>query len=306
MINLDQVKQSLQENDLEIESEKILQNGVQLRIRNCGCLRIYWRKDGRMTIDLSQIKLSCLPQLNDILTRADPEKINLSAENDLEIQRRILNHLPDDPTMILPAIGSDEAGKGDLFGPLVVAAVYVGKTEYGHLGKYQLKDSKLLSTKRVLCLADQIKSVCEYSLAVVEPKDFTGVENMNSLLEDLHARCINEVLGRKGSLIAIYDDFGAKNLKERLKNHSDLTVLGFKKAERNLAVAAASIVARGEFLSWIDRASSHYGKRIPLGAGQKAIEFAKDFLRDYGLKELEKIAKMNFSSLQDLISMKSG
>ncbi|WP_041083001.1 ribonuclease HIII [Thermotoga profunda] len=299
MKNLNQIKQKIQQSGLKIESEKIIQNGIQFRIKNCGHLRIYWRKDGQTTIDLSQIKSSCLQKLNDILNKLD-ERI-FEMQDDLEIQKKVLDNLPDDPKMILPAIGSDESGKGDIFGPLVVAAVYIGKVEYDNFGK-KLKDSKLLSDKKISDLANRIKSSCEYSIAIVEPKDLVNVENMNELLEDLHAHCIRNVLTKKKSFIAIYDDFGAKGLKEKLEICDDLTVLGFKKAEVNPAVAAASIIARAEFLSWIDNVSRQYDVKIPLGAGQRATEFAMNFLKNHGLKELERIAKMNFSNVRNLIS----
>ncbi len=297
MKDLEEIKQKLLSNGFEIDSEKIIHYGIQYRIKGCGYLRIYWRKDGQTTVDLSQIKSFCLQKLSDILNES-------LAENDLEIQKRILRNLPADPKLILPAIGSDEAGKGDTFGPLVVAAVYVGKNEYAELNKYQLKDSKSLSDKKVLYLADQIKSLCTYSVATVEPEDFAHIQNMNALLEELHARCIMDVINKKPSLIAVYDDFGAKNLKERLKDFYNLTVLGFVKAERNPAVAAASIVARAEFLSWINRVSDRYGVKIPLGSGEKATEFARDFLKRYGLEEFRKLAKVNFSNVRKLIISK--
>ena len=301
MKNLDQIKRKIQQSGFQVKSEKVIKNGIQFLIKNCGYLRIYWRKDGQIKIDLSQIKSSCQQQLDDILNESEKKIFNFCIEDDLEIQKKILDNLPADPKMILPAIGSDESGKGDIFGPLVVAAVYIGKVEYDNFGN-QLKDSKLLSDKKISDLANKIKSSCEYSIAIVEPKDLVNVENMNELLEDLHAHCIRNVLTKKKSFIAIYDDFGAKGLKEKLEICDDLTVLGFKKAEVNPAVAAASIIARAEFLSWIDNVSRQYDVKIPLGAGQRATEFAMNFLKNHGLKELERIAKMNFSNVRNLIS----
>ncbi|HOJ87566.1 MAG TPA: hypothetical protein PLP64_05725 [Pseudothermotoga sp.] len=300
MKDLGSIKEVLRQNGYEIESEKVIQNGVQLRIKNCGHLRIYWRKDGQTTIDFSQINDLCITHLRNVLDQSECKLLE-SSMDDLEIQRRVLENLPTDPRMILPAIGSDESGKGDIFGPVVVAAVYIGQAEYAKLNLSQLKDSKLLDDKKILYLSDQIRSLCDYSIAVVEPKDLTRAVNMNRLLEDLHARCISDLARKRKPVIAIYDDFGAKKLKEKLRGLGGLVVLGFVKAEVNAAVAAASIVARAEFLSWIEKASGHYGRKIPLGAGQKAIEFAKSFLKEYGLAEFEKLAKVNFSNVRKLI-----
>lgn len=302
----DEIEQKIRKHGFEVMSKKIIQNGIQISIKNCGHLRIYERKNGQITIDLSQIRPSCVAHLDEILNESNWKEMSGSLDDDLEIQRKVLSHLPMDPEMILPTIGSDEAGKGDIFGPIVVAAVYIGKVEYTKFSMNQLRDSKLLSDKKVLYLADQIKSLCDFSVKLVEPKDLVHFENINRLLEDLHAQCIRDVLKKRRSLIAIYDDFGAKNLKDKLSDFENLAIFGFKKAEKNPAVAAASIVARAEFLLWIDRVSKYYGTKIPLGAGQKAILFAKDFLKDHGQMELEKVAKVNFSNVQELLSEAEG
>ncbi|MGJ8454685.1 hypothetical protein ACSFC1_05200 [Pseudothermotoga sp. U03pept] len=301
MKDLEQIKEKLLKNGFEIESERLIQNGVQLRIKGCGCLRIYWRKSNDRTVDFSQIRSNCFPVLADVLAQVEDVKLSASFQNDLEAQRKLLQNLPADPKMYLPAIGSDESGKGDLFGPLVVAAVYLTLEQYQEIGASELKDSKSLSKKKILYVNERIRSRCDHFISKVEPFEI-GSRNLNDLLEELHLHCIKHLLERSKSLVVVYDDFGARGIEEKLRVYPGVRVFGFKKGERNPAVAAASIVARAEFLNWIERTSEKYGRRIPLGAGQNTVEFARHFLADFGIKELEKIAKTNFSNLRRLLS----
>ncbi|MEJ5229264.1 MAG: hypothetical protein WHT65_04600 [Pseudothermotoga sp.] len=300
MKDLEQIKEKLLKNGFEIESERLIQNGVQLRIKGCGCLRIYWRKNNDRTIDFSQIRSNCFPALADLFAQVEDVKLTGSFQNDLEAQRKLLEKLPADPKMYLPAIGSDESGKGDLFGPLVVAAVYLTLDQYQEIGA-ELKDSKSLSKKKITYMSDRIRSRCDHFIAKVEPFEIES-RNLNDLLEGLHLRCIKILLERTKSLVVVYDDFGARNIEEELRAYPGVRAFGFRKGERNPAVAAASIVARAEFLNWVEMTSQKYSRKIPLGAGQNTVEFAKHFLADFGMEELRKIAKTNFSNLRKLLN----
>jgi len=227
-----------------------------------------------------------------------------SSELDTLLQKHLIKKKLEDPAEILPSIGSDEAGKGDLFGPLIVAAVYVGSDELAFLEEINVKDSKAMSKNSIVRVAKTISRICPHAIEITSPSELSnGSCNMNEVLSRMHFKCIKNVAKQKESLAIVYDDFGSKTLKKMIKSRfPEASVLGFRKAERNMAVAAASVLARAEFLSKIKALEVKYGISIALGAGPKAIKSAEVFLEKYGAEELGKVAKIHFSNLKRLIN----
>ena len=203
-------------------------------------------------------------------------------------------------------IGTDEAGKGDYFGPLSVAGVYVDENAARLLLRENVGDSKRLFSGRIEKLSEVIKSECVYSSLMLEPevynRRYQKLGNLNRLLGWGHAKVIENILKQTPSKYALVDKFGSEKhvivaLGEKGKK---LNLVQKPKAEDNIAVAAASIVARAEYLAWMRLASSEYRIDIPGGASKEVIEAGKIFIEKYGKDVLGKIAKLHFKTTKEI------
>ena len=225
-------------------------------------------------------------------------------------------------------IGTDEAGKGDYFGPLVVAAVYVDaecRETFSDLG---ITDGKKLSNRRVQNLAASMR--CDYAqhIVIVEkmPAEYNSLytafrrrgQNLNHLLASLHAEAIHILANRVGAAHVLVDKFAkdhliTRQLDQRANNTPHLqrgsvraasATLGIEirqvtKAERDIAVAAASIIARDAFLIAMDRLSETYEMRLPRGAYQ-VVEAGREFVKLHGNDALQNVAKLHFNLTDDV------
>jgi ribonuclease HIII len=210
-------------------------------------------------------------------------------------------------------IGVDESGKGDFFGPLVIAGVVSNENLNKELEKFGVKDSKKLSDKRVFELSEKIKEVCIVNVVVIKPKrynELTEKLNLNKLLAWGHARVIENLLkeiekvGFKCSS-AISDQFGDENylLNSLMQMGKKINLIQTPKAdELDLAVASASILARAEFLKQLKILSEKYGMNFPKGAGQNVINFANEFVKKFGKDELKNVAKLHFKTTKQILS----
>ena len=180
------------------------------------------------------------------------------------------------PEMFSPHFGIDESGKGDFFGPLVIAGVYVDRGIARKFKEAGIQDSKKIgSDKKIRDLAKIIKNTQGAVANVVEigPKKynelFQKIGNLNRLLAWGHARVIENLAAAKPDCPrALSDQFANPKLIERslMKQGRAIKLEQRTKAESDLAVAAASILARERFIDWLAEAGSAHGKTIPRGA----------------------------------------
>ena len=227
-------------------------------------------------------------------------------------------------------IGTDEAGKGDYFGPLVAAGVYVDVECCETLSAFGIVDGKKLSNRRVRHLAEVMYSRYERHIVVVEkmPVAYNSLyddlhrrgQNLNHLLASLHAEAIQTLKVRMGAKHALVDKFSKNDLiTQQLIQHTkealhlqditssppsdglskqvsllEIEIMQVPKAERDIAVAAASIIARDAFLSGMEALSEKYKMCLPRGSYQ-VIEAGREFIRLHGSQALGDVAKLHFS-----------
>ncbi|MFH0862243.1 MAG: ribonuclease HIII [Candidatus Altiarchaeota archaeon] len=202
-------------------------------------------------------------------------------------------------------IGTDESGKGDYFGPLVVAAVYVGDDE-AKLKKLGVKDSKKLSDPKALELAEEIKKSSPYDIVRINPEKYNKLHekfgNLNILLAWAHARAIENLLAKVEAKKVISDQFGdEKYLKEKLmKKGKKVELIQMHRAESDTAVAAASVVARAAFLDSLAYLSRTYGIQFPKGATHVEHQ-GRMFIAAYGQERLKEVAKVHFKTTQRIM-----
>lgn len=212
-----------------------------------------------------------------------------------------------------PIIGTDESGKGDYFGPLVVAGVYVDENIADALISLGVKDSKALSDQKVLALERNIVSICRNRFEVIEinPEKYNRLRSrferlpgqLHHLLAWAHVKVIDNISRKNPCSKAIVDQFADErfiNGKMKGKHHR-MKVYQMHKAERHIAVAAASVMARAGFLKAMSRLSSNYGSDLPKGATDKVIGSAKIFVAMHGIDALGKVAKLHFVTTQDVL-----
>jgi ribonuclease HIII len=212
-----------------------------------------------------------------------------------------------------PHIGTDESGKGDYFGPMVVAGVWLDEFAAARLEGAGVRDSKLLSDNRCQDLAAEIRIVCNGKSVEVEipPERYNELydqfkkegKNLNHLLAWGHARAIESLLEKNPCSHAVTDQFGNERfiLSKLMEKGKKLQLIQMPKAERYTAVAAASILARDRFLSRMEKLSQEYGIVFPKGASDLVIQPALDIIRKRGADELKKIAKLHHKTTQKIL-----
>ncbi len=204
-------------------------------------------------------------------------------------------------------IGIDESGKGDYFGPLVIAAVYADSTRERELALMKARDSKRMSDGAILELAPDIRQVCPHSLVAIGPEKYnqlyTKIKNLNRLLAWGHARALENLLEQVDCGLAISDQFGDERYVQRalLERGKQIQLIQRTKAEADLAVAAASILARAEFLTRLARLSSMVGTSLPKGASASVELAGRMVARKHGRDRLAQVAKMHFKTTQAIL-----
>lgn len=213
------------------------------------------------------------------------------------------------PRNTIERIGIDESGKGDYFGPLVIAAVFVDAITQGELKLMGVRDSKKLSDGRILEMAPDIKTICPHSVIAIGPQKYNElyakIRNLNRLLAWGHAKALENLLERGVTCErAISDQFGNERLiLNVLQEKGRKIVLEQRtKAESDLAVAAASILARAEFLLRLKRLSGEVGTTLPKGASPAVELAAKMIIKKHGRERLESVAKLHFKTTQSILA----
>ena len=216
-----------------------------------------------------------------------------------------------------PHIGTDEAGKGDFFGPLVTAGVYVDERPAKLLRTLGVRDSKLVGDRELRGLATNIRDVVEdekRAVIILAPKRYNELykqmrsegKNLNTLLAWAHTRAIEDLIGHGlRPKFILSDQFGDKRyIESRLMVDTRLSgvpVLQMHRAEADVAVAAASILARDAFLRWLDQAGKALGLTVPKGASPKVIETGKLLVSRMGADGLKDYAKVSFKTMNQIL-----
>ena len=217
------------------------------------------------------------------------------------------------PELLLPRLGVDESGKGDFFGPLCVAGVYVNETVINAWKDSGIRDSKNISSdKRIADLAELIRNTpgCVTTVVPIGNESYNRLHaklgSVNAILAWGHARVIENLLGQKQRMNpppvrAISDQFArSKATVERalMSLGRELELVQRHKAEEDVAVAAASILARHEFVSRLQQLGKKFGLELPKGASNATIEAGKKFVATHGADALGSVAKLHFRTTQ--------
>ncbi len=205
-------------------------------------------------------------------------------------------------------VGTDESGKGDYFGPLVVAGVYIDTPELEEkLRNMGVQDSKNLSDVKVIELSNEICKVCKHNVVLIGPTRYNELydkmNNLNDILGWGHARVIENILGNGVDPSCIISDkFGNESIinSSLMEKGKKVNLIQEIRAEQNISVAAASILARAGFLKSIQKVSLESGFKIPKGAGDVVVDVARDLIKSKGKESLRNFCKTHFKITKKL------
>ena len=213
------------------------------------------------------------------------------------------------PDLLLPRMGVDESGKGDFFGPLCIAGAYVNETVVKAWADAGIRDSKNISSdKRIGELAELIRKTPGCVTTVVPIGNeaynrlYAKMKSVNAMLAWGHARVIENLMGQRHRMNpppvrAISDQFASKKetvAKALMSMGREIELVQKHRAEEDLAVAAASILARHEFVTRLARWRSNSTMKLPKGASAAVDAAAKEFVAQARRRGPAKVAKMHF------------
>ena len=214
------------------------------------------------------------------------------------------------PEMFQPHFGVDESGKGDFFGPLVIAGAYVDQGIARKLLDAGVVDSKRISSDaRIRALADTIRksSLGLMETVLIGPTKYNELYekfgNLNKLLGWGHARVIENLLAKKADCPrALSDQFADARVVEQslLRHGRKINIEQRPKAESDIAVAAASILAREAFINWLERKGKEIGLRLDRGVSAGVKESAKKLVEMNGPGALRAVAKVHFRTAHEM------
>ncbi len=211
--------------------------------------------------------------------------------------------------MFVNAVGSDEVGTGDYFGPIVVTASYVKKEDVPYLKDLGVMDSKKLTDEKMLEIAPLIAKRIKYKSLVLSDKDYNTYHknfNMNKVKAIMHNKVLFELMQEKPQVdYIIVDQFvnGAKYyeyLKEA-KNIQRGITFTTKAEDKNLAVAASSIICRYLFLKEFKKLEDSLNMTLPKGAGEEVDKVGLKIIEKFGKDKLQEVAKLSFKNTERII-----
>lgn len=210
----------------------------------------------------------------------------------------------------LAIIGSDEAGTGDYFGPMTVAAAFVNPEQADLVRDLGVKDSKLLNDVQISAIAQKLIKAIPYSLLILHNPKYNELQqkgyNQGKMKAFLHNKALHNVLSKiegmhcDGVLIDQFCEPGVyfNYLKGQTINLPVKTYFKTKAESAHLAVAAASIIARYAFVREMDKLSDAAGMTLPKGASTAVDQAAASIIRSKGSTALDAFAKVHFANTQ--------
>ena len=210
------------------------------------------------------------------------------------------------------SVGSDEVGTGDYFGPIVVTATFVKKTDIPKLEKLGVGDSKKIDDSKIKKIAPELVKIIKYRSIILTNKEFnekynTRDVNMNKIKAIMHNKVLYQLIHEEKPKVdyIIIDEFAREAryyeyIKECPNIQRDITFLT-KAEDKNLAVASASIISRYLFLREFDKICDNIHIPLPKGAGVDVDKAGEEVVEKYGEEKLKDIAKVNFKNTDRIL-----
>ncbi|BBB93304.1 MAG TPA: ribonuclease HIII [Methylomusa anaerophila] len=295
--------------NLQVVGEKIINYGIQIQISDGTTtipVNIYSGKKG-ITVTVGGAENLLKQKISAVIKGEQVELFNTPADSSLN-RPYGFEHLPDFDGKW---IGIDESGKGDFFGPLVAAAVLVDQATAERLALLGVKDCKTLTDEKSKAFANRIREECANRYIELEliPVQYNNLysqcknegKNLNHLLAWAHAQVLENLLEKETCNYALADQFANPHYTEGqlLTRGKQITLIQTHRAERNIAVAAASVLARDRFLNRMKDLSEKYNLSFPKGA-TNVLDAARLFVKKYGKDALTEVCKTHFRTYEQI------
>lgn len=216
------------------------------------------------------------------------------------------------PDWFEPHAGLDESGKGDFFGPVIAATVIADPAAIQDWVQAGVKDSKRLAESQIVKLDERIRGTagavartCYCGMAKYNERMSRPGANLNRLLAWQHATALADALAQKPVPWGLLDQFSEQPLTQRELERKGLKDFELKmrtKAEEDPVVAAASVVARAEYVRQMHALSRRFGARLQKGAGPLVKQQAHEIVRRFGARALGEFAKLHFRTAYEVVS----
>lgn len=292
------IKAELSKRGCSVNPYRVIQHGIQFLVfqgTDSGLVRIYEGKKG-VRVDLSQLVTAS--ELDGIVREVmDTVKANLIPVSTERVEMERPPAPTGDPDDL---VGVDESGKGDYFGPLVIAGVFVNPELTAKLKAIGVKDSKQLSEQQIYELEPQIRENCPFTVVILNNLVYNDVyekfPNLNNILAWGHGRVIDNMVKQVNCKYVLCDQFGHQSLIQNalLLRGIDVVLFQRHRAEDNVAVAAASILARSGYLQAMKQMREKYKMRFPKGCPPETSAIRAQFIEKYGQERLVEVAKLHF------------
>ncbi len=290
-----ELERLLAENGVEVVGRREISYGTQYHLSRGAeknNLNVY--RTGKVSADGKPSALKDLLESWRVSTQASPNKA-----------ARPAGPVPNST----PRVGTDEAGKGEYLGPLVVAGARVlGEEQDRKLRQAGVRDSKKIRLNSIPAIADRVKDILgaeNFHVISLPPPEYEqrrehANANVNRLLGELNAEIINELEAEVE--VAVVDEFGKKAgeyVEPRLRRKLRLEVRQ-KADESDAAVAAASILARARYLEEMRRLSERVGFELPRAAAHR-VEAARRVVEEREMEGLSEVAKVHFATTRKVL-----
>lgn len=212
----------------------------------------------------------------------------------------------------MTAIGCDEVGTGDYFGPIVVCSAFVRSDQISELKKLGVKDSKLLLDDAIIDIALKLRNIITYTILVLSPSKFNDLhksnsDNLNFIKACLHNKSINSILKKLENVkydAILIDEFTPKEkyleYLKKVPEVNDSVILVPKGEKVHISIAAASILARAAFLKEMKELSKTVKVDLLKGASSSVDRQAVGLIKSYGFNVLHDIAKLKFANTEKI------
>jgi ribonuclease HIII len=220
-----------------------------------------------------------------------------------------------DPKMYAPHMGTDESGKGDIFGPLITVGAFVDETSSRALAALGIRDSKTIADGQIQKLAVEVRKILgrqNCAFVLLRPPTYNRLyaklPNVNRLLAWCHARAIETLAEQRPDATRVVVDQFAKTeatiTRALMPRGRKLVVEQMHKAEADIAVATASVLARDVFITEMKRLAEQVGETLPKGAGPKVPEMLDTLIAKRGVACLPQVAKCHFKTVEEALVRK--